>query len=164
MAAVTETAILAAGCFWGVENILREIPGVIDTTVGYCGGDGANPVYSQVKTGRTGHAEAVKITFDPARLSFESLLDVFFRLHDPTQLDRQMNDVGTQYRSAIFCQDETQRTVAERKKVEVDASGKWKAPVVTRILPAAPFWDAEPEHQDYLRRNPNGYNCHWLRD
>jgi peptide-methionine (S)-S-oxide reductase len=159
-----EKAVFAAGCFWGVESILREIPGVISTTVGYCGGASENPRYSEIKTGMTGHAEAVQIDFDPAKVSYETLLDYFFRLHDPTQLNRQMNDIGTQYRSAIFYQSAEQKAAAERKKAEIDASGKWKSPVVTAIVPAMPFWEAEPEHQDYLERNPHGYNCHWLRD
>jgi methionine-S-sulfoxide reductase len=159
-----EKAVFAAGCFWGVESILRKIPGVISTTVGYCGGQMENPRYSDIKSGETGHAEAVRIEFDPAKLSYEKLLDYFFRLHDPTQLNRQMNDIGTQYRSVIFYQSEAQRIAAEKKKAEVDASGKWGRPVVTAILPAMPFWEAEPEHQDYLERNPHGYNCHWLRD
>ncbi|MBS1962568.1 MAG: peptide-methionine (S)-S-oxide reductase MsrA [Bdellovibrionales bacterium] len=159
-----EVAILAAGCFWGVENILRSLPGVVSTTVGYTGGDLKNPKYSHVKTGETGHAEAVRIEFDPAKLTYENLLDLFFRLHDPTQLNRQMNDVGTQYRSAIFYLSETQKEIAEKKRGEVEASGKWKKPIATLIVPAVPFWPAEDEHQDYLQKNPNGYNCHWVRD
>lgn len=159
-----ETAVLAAGCFWGVESILAELPGVISTTVGYVGGAEENAKYIYVKTGKTGHAEAVKIQFDPSRLQYSDLLALFFRLHDSTQKDRQMNDVGTQYRSAIFYQTEEQRVAAEKKKAEVDASGKWKAPVQTEILPAMPFFDAEAEHQNYLKRNPGGYNCHWIRD
>lgn len=159
-----ETAIFAAGCFWGVENILRNLPGVISTTVGYTGGATKNPKYPQVKTGETGHAEAVRIEFDPKKITYETLLDFFFRLHDPTQLNRQMNDIGTQYRSAIFYTSEAQRTAAEKKKAEVDASGKWKRPIATAIVAAEPFWDAEPEHQDYLQKYPDGYNCHWLRD
>lgn len=159
----TETAILAAGCFWGVEKILRDLPGVLTTTVGYCGGTLENPKYSDITQGDTGHAEAVRVVFDPALLPYESLLDLFFRLHDPTQLNRQENDIGTQYRSAIFCQNEAQRLSAEKKKAEVDASGKWKRPLQTQIGPAARFWDAEEEHQDYLEKHPHGYNCHWVR-
>lgn len=159
----TETAVLAAGCFWGVEKILRELPGVLTTTVGYCGGALDDPKYSHVKKGNTGHAEAVKIEFDPAELTYSSLLDLFFRLHDPTQLNRQENDIGTQYRSAIFYQSEAQRLIAEKKKAEVDASGKWKRPLQTQIVPAEKFWDAEEEHQDYLEKHPHGYNCHWVR-
>lgn len=160
----SETAILAGGCFWGVEEILRSLPGVLDTEVGYCGGQTKNPVYDEVKRGNTGHAEAVKIVFDPLKISFETLLDYFFRLHDPTTLNRQQNDVGSQYRSAIFCQSEQQREIAEKKKKEVDASGKWKRPIVTEIAATMPFYSAEKYHQDYLQKNPNGYNCHYLRD
>jgi methionine-S-sulfoxide reductase len=159
-----EIAILAAGCFWGVENILRELPGVLDTTVGYCGGDLKNPKYSHVKTGETGHAEAVKIVFDPAVVTYDKILDLFFRLHDPTQLNRQMNDVGTQYRSAIFYLSAAQKETAEEKRAAIEASGKWKKPIVTQIVPELPFWPAEDEHQDYLRKHPEGYNCHWIRD
>lgn len=161
---MTETAIFAAGCFWGVENIFRAVPGVISTTVGYTGGSLAEPRYSAVKTGETGHAEAVQIEYDPERVSFESLLDLFFRLHDPTQLNRQMNDIGTQYRSAIFYLSEAQKRAAEKIRAEIEASGKWKKPIATQIVPAVPFWPAEAEHQDYLQKHPDGYNCHWLRD
>lgn len=159
-----EIAVLAGGCFWGVEQILRNIPGVLDTTVGYCGGEAATATYPQVKTGTTGHAEAVQIRFDPALTSFEALLDFFFRLHDPTTRNRQGNDIGSQYRSTIFFQTETQREIAARKKEQVDRSGKWPRPVVTEIVPARPFYPAEDYHQDYLVKNPDGYNCHWLRD
>lgn len=159
-----EVAVLAGGCFWGVEEILRGIKGVVATRVGYTGGNGDSPGYEQVKTGTTGHAEAVEITFDPAVLSFEDLLGYFFRLHDPTMLNRQMNDIGTQYRSAIFCQSDSQREVAERVKAEVAASGKWAKPIVTAIVPKVQFWPAEDYHQKYLVKNPGGYNCHFLRD
>lgn len=161
---VIETAILAAGCFWGVEAILRGIPGVHSTTVGYTGGDLKNPKYRDVKTGETGHTEAIRVEFDPSVLSYEALLGLFFRLHDPTQLNRQMGDIGTQYRSAIFYLSETQKTVAEKTRAELQASGKWKKPIATQIVPALPFWDAEAEHQDYLEKHPDGYTCHWLRD
>ncbi len=160
----SEAAVLAGGCFWGVEEILRKLPGVLDTEVGYCGGALEDPSYEDVKTGKTDHAEAVKIIFDPGKISFETLLDYFFRLHDPTTLNRQGNDVGSQYRSAIFYQSEQQREIAEKKKKQVDASGKWKRPLVTQIVPAVPFFSAEKYHQDYLQKNPNGYNCHYLRD
>ena len=160
----TETALLAAGCFWGVENILRALPGVVSTTVGYTGGDLKNPKYMHVKTGETGHAEAVQIEFDPAILSYAEILDLFFRLHDPTQLNRQMNDVGTQYRSAIFYLSSAQKETAEKKRAEIETSKKWKKPIVTQIVPAVPFWPAEEEHQDYLQKHPEGYNCHWVRD
>jgi methionine-S-sulfoxide reductase len=160
----TETAIVAGGCFWGVEEIFRAIPGVIDTEVGYTGGHTDNPTYKDVCRGDTGHAEAIRITFDPKRVSYEQILDYFFRLHDPTTLNRQHNDVGTQYRSAIFFADETQRAVAERMKARVDASGQWPRKVVTEVVPVSTFWSAEAYHQDYLQKNPYGYNCHVLRD
>ena len=158
-----KTAIFAAGCFWGVEEILREIEGVIDTTVGYTGGTTEAPSYREVCTGQTGHAEAVKVVYDPSTVSYETLLDYFFRLHDPTTINRQGNDVGTQYRSAIFYTDETQRRLAEDKKQEVDESGKWDNPVVTEIAEVDIFYPAEDYHQDYLQKNPNGYHCHYLR-
>ncbi len=159
-----EVAILAGGCFWGMEAIIRDIPGVIDTDVGYTGGDVDDPDYAEVRTGRSGHAEAVRITFDPNQLSYEALLDWFFRMHDPTTLDRQGNDIGTQYRSAIFVADEAQRSVAEQVREQVDASGKWSHPVVTEIVDAPRFYTAEEYHQDYLVKNPGGYSCHYLRD
>jgi peptide methionine sulfoxide reductase msrA/msrB len=159
-----EVATLAGGCFWGMEEIIREIPGVLETEVGYTGGTVDNPLYGDVKTGRSGHAEAVQVIYDPSKLSYESLLEWFFRMHDPTTLNRQGNDRGTQYRSAIFVQDADQRTVAERVKEAVNASGKWKDPVVTEIVDAAEFYPAESYHQDYLVKNPGGYTCHWLRD
>ncbi len=159
-----ETATLAGGCFWGMEEILRKIPGVVDTRVGYTGGTTANPAYPDVHAGDTGHAEAVEVVFDPSQLSYEALLGYFFRMHDPTTPNRQGNDVGTSYRSAIFYHGEEQRRVAERVKASVDQSGKWKNPVVTEIVPAKEFWPAEPEHQKYLLRNPGGYTCHYLRD
>lgn len=161
---VTEVAILAGGCFWGMEQILREVPGVIATEVGYAGGAVANPTYEVVKTGRSGHAEAIKVTFDPRRLSYEDLLGWFFRMHDPTTQNRQGNDVGTQYRSAIFVANEAQRQAAEAVKAKVDASGKWRKPIVTEIVQAATFTPAEEYHQDYLVKNPGGYTCHYLRD
>jgi len=157
-------ATLAAGCFWGVEEILRTLPGVVDTSVGFCGGTSENPSYREVVRGHTGHAEAVRIVFDPKRLDYETLLDVFFRLHDPTTPNRQHNDVGTQYRSAIFYHDESQREIAERVKSSVAASGMWSRKVVTEIVPCGPFWAADEYHQDYLQKNPFGYNCHFLRD
>jgi len=157
-------AYLAGGCFWGVEEIIRGIPGVVETEVGYTGGSVPHATYEQVKTGSTGHAESIKVTFDPRRLSYEDLLGWFFRLHDPTTMNRQGNDRGTQYRSAIFYTSEEQRRVAETVKARVDASGKWKNPVVTEIVPAGEFWPAESYHQDYLQKNPGGYTCHFLRD
>jgi peptide methionine sulfoxide reductase msrA/msrB len=157
-------AILAGGCFWGMEDIIRKIPGVLETQVGYTGGDVPNATYDVVKKGKSGHAESVKVIFDPSKLSYEALLDWFFRMHDPTTKNRQGNDVGTQYRSAIFYTDETQRQTAEAVKARTDKSGKWKAPIVTEIVPAGKWYDAEAYHQDYLVKNPGGYTCHFLRD
>jgi len=154
---------LAGGCFWGVEELIRKLPGVIDTTVGYTGGTLAKPRYEDVKTGRTGHAESLEIQFDPERISYEEILRYFFRLHDPTTANRQGNDIGTQYRSAIFVHDDKQREVAERVKKEVDGSGKWPRPVATEIVNATEFWPAEDYHQDYLQKYPNGYTCHYVR-
>jgi peptide methionine sulfoxide reductase msrA/msrB len=162
--AKTEVATLAGGCFWGVQELIRKLPGVIESTVGYTGGNLANPKYEDVHTGRTGHAEAVQIVFDPRKISYEGILRYFFRLHDPTTLNRQGNDRGTQYRSAIFWNSEEQRSTAERVKAEVDASGKWPSKVMTEIVKAGPFYPAEDYHQDYLQKNPGGYTCHYLRD
>lgn len=159
-----ETAILAGGCFWGMEDLLRKIPGVIDTEVGYTGGKVDRPKYSDVSSGSSGHAEAVKIVFDPALLSYEQLLGHYFRIHDPTTKNRQGNDVGTQYRSAIFFTSEAQKKTAEAVRARVDKSGKWKKPVVTEIVPASAFHPAEGYHQDYLVKNPGGYTCHYYRD
>ncbi len=159
-----EVATLAGGCFWGMEEILRQIPGVIRTRVGYTGGTTSRPAYPAVHSGSTGHAEAVEVVFDPSRLSYEALLGYFFRMHDPTTLNRQGNDVGTSYRSAIFYHDAEQRRTAERVKAAVDKSGKWPRPVVTEIVPATDFWPAEEEHQKYLVKHPGGYTCHYLRD
>ncbi len=160
----SETAILAGGCFWGMQEILRKIPGVIQTTVGYSGGSEPNPTYQMVSAHLTGHAEAVKIEFDPAKITYAQLLGYFFRMHDPTTKNRQHNDVGTQYRSAIFYTSDEQKAVAEKVKDEVDKSHKWPKPVVTEITKAGPFYSAEEYHQDYLQKNPGGYNCHYLRD
>lgn len=160
----TETATLAGGCFWGMEEIIRGIPGVMETSVGYTGGATANPDYKQVCTGATGHAEAIQIAFDPSKLSFRDLLGYFFRMHDPTTLNRQHNDIGTQYRSAIFYHGEAQKETALKVKEEVERSGRWKRPIVTEITEAGRFYAAEDYHQDYLQKNPGGYNCHVLRD
>jgi peptide-methionine (S)-S-oxide reductase len=158
---MTETATLAGGCFWGVEELVRKLPGVVDTTVGYAGGTLDNPVYEDVKTGRTGHAESLQILFDPAKISYDEILDFFFRLHDPTTANRQGNDIGTQYRSAIFYHDEAQRDAAKRA---IDrAQPKWPRPIVTEVVPFTNFFEAEDYHQDYLQRKPNGYTCHYLR-
>jgi peptide methionine sulfoxide reductase msrA/msrB len=159
-----ETAVLAGGCFWGMEELLRGIPGVISTEVGYTGGTVPNATYAIVKHGDSGHAEAVKVVFDPRRISFDQLLGWFFRMHDPTTRNRQGNDVGTSYRSAIFFTSPAQEQTAEEVKRRVDASGKWKNPVVTQIVAASDFWSAEEYHQDYLVKNPGGYTCHYLRD
>jgi peptide methionine sulfoxide reductase msrA/msrB len=159
-----EVAILAGGCFWGMEDLLRAIPGVLDTEVGYSGGTTADPTYPVVKSGATGHAESVRIVFDPSRLTFADLLENwFFRMHDPTTTNRQGNDIGTQYRSAIFYTTDDQRRTAEAVKARVDAGGKWPRPVVTQIVAAGAFTSAEDYHQDYLVKNPGGYSCHFMR-
>jgi peptide methionine sulfoxide reductase msrA/msrB len=163
-AQVRETAILAGGCFWGMEEILRKIPGVIKTTVGYSGGTTANPTYEEVCTGTTGHAESIQVEFDSTKLSYETLLDYFFRMHDPTTLNRQHNDVGTQYRSAIFYTSETQKKTAEAVKARWDKSGKFSRPITTEITAAGKFYSAEEYHQKYLVKHPGGYTCHVLRD
>jgi peptide methionine sulfoxide reductase msrA/msrB len=154
-----QKATLAGGCFWGVEELIRKLPGVVETNVGYTGGDVANATYEN----HEGHAEAVEITFDPKKISYEDILVFFFKLHDPTTLDRQGNDMGSSYRSAIFYHDEEQRQVAEKVKARVDKSGAWKRPLVTEIVPAKTFWTAEEYHQDYLEKHPNGYTCHYVR-
>jgi peptide methionine sulfoxide reductase msrA/msrB len=159
-----EVAVLAGGCFWGMQDLLRKIPGVLETEVGYTGGWLENPRYPDTHDSASGHAEAVRVVFDPGRLSYEELLERwFFRMHDPTTPDRQGNDRGTQYRSTIFYADERQRAAAEAVKARVQASGKWKGTIVTTLEPAAAWYRAEPEHQDYLERNPGGYSCHYLR-
>ena len=155
-----QVATLAGGCFWGMQDLLRKQPGVVSTEVGYTGGDVPNATYQH----HEGHAEAVRIEFDPTRTSYEKLLLFFFRMHDPTTMNRQGNDVGSSYRSAIFYHDEEQKRIALKVKAEVDASGKWHNPVVTEITPAGPWWRAEEYHQDYLVKNPGGYTCHWVRD
>lgn len=158
-----EIATFAGGCFWGVEELFRQLPGVTGTTVGYTGGTVDNATYDLVRTGRTGHAESIQIEFDPGRISYEQILDYFFRLHDPTTANRQGNDTGDQYRSAIFYHDDAQKQTAERVKQRVGASGKWTRPIVTAIVPASKFHSAEDYHQDYLQKHPNGYTCHYLR-
>ncbi len=155
-----QIATLAGGCFWGMEDLLRKQPGVLGTEVGYTGGKVANATYQN----HEGHAEAVRIRFDPSKTRYEALLRFFFRMHDPTTLNRQGNDQGSSYRSAIFFHDAEQQRVAAKVKAEVDASGKWKKPIVTEITPAGPWWKAEEYHQDYLEKNPGGYTCHWVRD
>ncbi len=160
-----EVALLAGGCFWGMQDLLRKIPGVLETEAGYTGGWLANPRYHDTHGSASGHAESVRVVFDPRLLGFEELLERwFFRMHDPTTPDRQGNDRGTQYRSAIFYADERQRVAAEAVKARVQGSGRWKGTIVTQIAPASTWYPAEPEHQDYLERNPGGYSCHFLRD
>lgn len=159
-----ETAVLAGGCFWGMEELIRAVPGVVETEVGYAGGEVPKATYEAVKTGRTGHAESIRVVFDPDVLSYEQLLEFFFKIHDPTTPNRQGNDIGTQYRSAIFYASDAQRETAERVKAMVDASGAWKRPVVTQIVPGGDFWPAEGYHQDYLQKHPGGYTCHYVRD
>ncbi len=156
-------ATLAGGCFWGMEDIIRKIPGVLNTEVGYTGGDFENPTYEDMKTGKTGHAEAIQITFDESKLSFASLLEVFFRMHDPTTLNKQGNDIGSQYRSAIFYHSEEQKNTALQVIQMVNASGKWPKKIVTEVVPLKKFYSAEAYHQDYLQKNPGGYTCHYLR-
>ena len=159
MSETANKAILAGGCFWGMQDLFRKQPGVLATRVGYTGGDVSNATYRDHGT----HAEALEIEFDPEQTSYRTLLEFLFQIHDPTTLNRQGNDVGTSYRSAIFTLDDEQRRIAEETIAEVDASGQWPGKVVTEVAPAGPFWEAEPEHQDYLERYPNGYTCHIVR-
>src|SRR5215207_4786847 len=155
----TETAILAGGCFWGVQELLRQREGVLSTRVGYTGGKNDNPTYPN----HPGHAEAVEIVFDPERISYRDILEFFFQIHDPSTKDRQGNDIGSSYRSEIFYTSDEQRQVAEETIADVDASGLWPGKAVTEVSEAGPFWEAEPEHQDYLQRYPDGYTCHFVR-
>jgi peptide-methionine (S)-S-oxide reductase len=159
MSTRTETAILAGGCFWGVQDLLRRYPGVLNTRVGYSGGDVPNATYRHHGT----HAEAIEIVFDPERISYRKILEVFFQIHDPSTPNRQGNDRGTSYRSAIFYVSDEQKAIAKDTIADVDASDLWPGKVVTELAPAGPFWEAEPEHQDYLLRNPAGYTCHFVR-
>jgi peptide-methionine (S)-S-oxide reductase len=154
-----ERAVLAGGCFWGVQDLFRHYDGVVSTRVGYTGGTNPNATYRN----HGSHAEAVEITFDPAKISYRQILEFFFQLHDPTTRNRQGNDIGTSYRSAIFYTTDEQREVAEDTIADVDASGLWPGKVVTEVVPAREFWEAEPEHQDYLLHNPGGYTCHFIR-
>lgn len=158
-----ETAVLAGGCFWGMEELIRALPGVIDTRVGYTGGEVVNATYDDVKTGGSGHAESIEVTYNPAQLSYRQLLEFFFQIHDPTTMNQQGNDRGTQYRSAIFVSDDAEREVAQAVIADVNASGKWPGKVVTEVTDAGAFYEAEDYHQDYLQRNPNGYTCHYVR-
>ncbi|TPK41933.1 peptide-methionine (S)-S-oxide reductase MsrA [Mesorhizobium sp. B2-5-4] len=159
MATSSERAVLAGGCFWGMQDLIRRFPGVLATRVGYSGGDVPNATYRNHGT----HAEAIEITFDPAKISFRQLLEFFFQIHDPTTRNRQGNDVGMSYRSAIYYTSEEQKRVAEDAIADVDASGLWPGKVVTELAPVGAFWEAEPEHQDYLEKYPNGYTCHFIR-
>ena len=155
----TERAVLAGGCFWGMQDLIRKMDGVVSTRVGYSGGDVANATYRNHGT----HAEAIEIVFDPARLGYRKLLEFFFQIHDPTTKNRQGNDRGMSYRSAIYYTSDAQKAIAEDTIADVEASGLWPGKVVTEVAPAGPFWEAEPEHQDYLERIPNGYTCHFVR-
>lgn len=157
--ATTERAVLAGGCFWGMQELLRDQHGVLSTRVGYTGGDVPNATYRN----HGSHAEAIEILFDPAIVSYRKLLEFFFQIHDPTTRNRQGNDIGTSYRSAIFYTTPEQRNTAEDTIADVNASGIWPGDVVTEVVPAGPFWEAEPEHQDYLQRIPHGYTCHFVR-
>jgi peptide-methionine (S)-S-oxide reductase len=155
----SEKAVLAGGCFWGMQDLIRKLPGIVSTRVGYSGGDVPNATYRNHGT----YAEAIEIVFDPDVVSYRDLLEFFFQIHDPTTLNRQGNDIGLSYRSAIFYEDEEQRRIAEETIADVEASGRWPGKVVTEVSPAGPFWEAEPEHQDYLEKYPNGYTCHFVR-
>ncbi|MFF8716802.1 peptide-methionine (S)-S-oxide reductase MsrA [Streptomyces sp. NPDC015184] len=159
MSGTEERALLAGGCFWGMQELIRTFPGVLTTRVGYSGGDVENPTYHN----HGSHAESIEITFDPTRTDYRTVLEYFFQIHDPTTKNRQGNDVGLSYRSAIFYLDDEQKRVAEETIADVDASGLWPGTVVTEVVPAGAFWDAEPEHQDYLQRYPDGYTCHFVR-
>src|ERR1700689_5722096 len=159
MSSSHETAILAGGCFWGMQDLLRRYPGVISTRVGYVGGQVSNRTYRN----HEGHAEAIEIVFDAQKLSYRKLLEFFFQVHDPTTLNRQGNDRGTSYRSAIFYTTDEQKRIAEDTIADVNASGLWPGKVVPEVAPAGPFWEAEPEHQAYLQKYPDGYTCHFIR-
>jgi peptide-methionine (S)-S-oxide reductase len=159
MAAQMQKAVLAGGCFWGMQDLIRRAPGVTSTRVGYTGGDVPNATYRNHGT----HAEAIEITFDPAKTDFRAILELFFQIHDPSTKNRQGNDIGLSYRSAIYYVDDEQKRIAEDTIADVDASGLWPGKVVTEVEPVGPFWEAEPEHQDYLERYPDGYTCHFPR-
>lgn len=159
-----EITVLGGGCFWGMEDLLRKIPGVLHTEVGYSGGDSKNPTYIEVKTGASGHAEVVKIEFDPSKVSYEKLLIQFFKMHDPTTLNQQGNDIGSQYRSVIFYFSDEQKKTAEKMIERVNKSNAWNGKVVTQLIAAKPFYTAEEYHQDYLQKQPDGYTCHYLRN
>ncbi len=163
-AAKTEKAILAGGCFWGVEELFRTLPGVIKTDVGYSGGTAPNPDYKLVSTGLSGHAESIEITFNPTKISYEKILKFFFTIHDPTEVNRQEHDIGTQYRSAIFYLNDEQKKIAEDVIKQANKSGVFKKPIATTLEKAGKFWPAEEYHQDYLQKNPHGYTCHHVRE
>ncbi|GAA3805971.1 peptide-methionine (S)-S-oxide reductase MsrA [Streptomyces chiangmaiensis] len=160
MVAEKEKAVLAGGCFWGMQELFRTLPGVVETRVGYTGGEVENPTYRS----HGSHAEGIEITYDPSKTTYRALLEFFFQIHDPTTLNRQGNDIGMSYRSAIFYLNDEQRRVAETTIADIEASGLWPGKVVTEVVPAGTFWTAEPEHQDYLQRYPNGYTCHYVRE
>ncbi len=160
---MTATATLAGGCFWGMQDLIRKLPGVVSTRVGYSGGTTASPTYRDICTGGTGHAEAIEITFDPERIGYRNVLELFFQIHDPTTENRQGNDIGSQYRSIIFYADDEQERVARETIADVEASGLWPGKVVTEVVPASDFWEAEDAHQDYLQKHPGGYTCHFPR-
>ncbi|WP_328647303.1 peptide-methionine (S)-S-oxide reductase MsrA [Amycolatopsis sp. NBC_00348] len=159
MTTSTEKAILAGGCFWGMQELFRRLPGVLSTRVGYSGGEVQHATYRNHGT----HAEAIEVVYDPAQTTFRDLLEFFFQVHDPTTKNRQGNDIGVSYRSAIYFENDEQKRVAEDTIADVDASGLWPGKVVTELAPVGNFWEAEPEHQDYLQRIPNGYTCHFVR-
>lgn len=163
-AANYQKAILSGGCFWGVEELFRKLDGVVKTEVGYSGGDVPNPTYDIVKTGLSGHAESIEITFNPQKISYEKILKFFFTIHDPTQLNRQQNDVGSQYRSEIFYLNDEQKIIAQKVVAQAEKSGVFKKPIVTKISKAKTFYSAEEFHQDYLQKNPYGYTCHHVRE
>ncbi len=160
---MTDKIVLAGGCFWGMQELFRTLPGVVSTRVGYTGGHLANPKYGDTHDSKSGHAEAIEITYNPYETNLKNILIFFFQIHDPTTLNRQGNDKGTQYRSAIFYESAAQKALAEEVIDAVNASGKWPGPVATTLEPAAIFYDGEEEHQDYLQKNPGGYTCHWIR-
>ena len=164
-----EKAWLAGGCFWGMQDLIRKRAGVVSTRVGYTGGDAPNATYEMLKTGTSGHAESIEIEFDNSVVSFREILALFFQIHDPTTIDRQGNDIGSQYRSAIFYMDDAQRDTARQVIADAEATGRWPGKFVTELTPATEFWEAEAGHQDYLERFPNGYTCHrpradWVLD
>lgn len=159
MNSTTERAVLAGGCFWGVQDLVRKLPGVLSTRVGYTGGDVANATYRNHGT----HAEAIEILFDPSKIGYRTLLEFFFQIHDPSTKNRQGNDRGSSYRSAIYYTNDEQRLIAEDTIADVNASGLWPGKVVTEVVPVSAFWEAEPEHQDYLEHYPSGYTCHFVR-